>query len=246
MSFISFEHGFGSNTVINFEVVLSSGEIVNANETSNPELFWAIKAGSSNLGIITRFDITAYPLPAHIWAGFQQFSMTDAPALLSQWADAVGYVSEHPNEAGVMLMTFTHNSTSYLITEGFYRNGEANPPLWDKLAGPQYNTTLDTMGNKTFPEFLEEIKLPSTAQKAIWKTFDVKPNGTFALEVWNKGEELVSALIASSNISGLTTDMSVQPMLKSMRCNTYAGPACGGAEDDLMSTFCHALSVCEC
>lgn len=49
-AFPTFEHGFGSNVAVNFEVVLASGEVVNVNEKSNKDLFWAIKAGSTNYG----------------------------------------------------------------------------------------------------------------------------------------------------------------------------------------------------
>jgi hypothetical protein len=43
------------------EVVLASGKIVNANATSHPELFSTLKGGQNNFGVVTRFDIIAFP-----------------------------------------------------------------------------------------------------------------------------------------------------------------------------------------
>lgn len=55
-SFHSNAHGFACDTVTNFEIVLANGTVVNANSTSNPDLFKAQKGGSGNLGFVTRID----------------------------------------------------------------------------------------------------------------------------------------------------------------------------------------------
>lgn len=49
------------DSVINFEVVLSSGDIIQAKATSFLDLYVALKGGSNNFGIITRFDFTTFP-----------------------------------------------------------------------------------------------------------------------------------------------------------------------------------------
>ncbi|KAI9674528.1 MAG: hypothetical protein M1817_001866 [Caeruleum heppii] len=59
MSFFAAQFGFVCDNVKNFEVVLSSGEVVNANAESHSDLFRALKGGSNNIGIVTRFDFYA-------------------------------------------------------------------------------------------------------------------------------------------------------------------------------------------
>ena len=61
LSFFTPKLGFGCDSVVNFEVVLANGSIINANETANPDLWKALKGGSSNFGIVTRFDLEAIP-----------------------------------------------------------------------------------------------------------------------------------------------------------------------------------------
>ncbi|KAI1774571.1 FAD binding domain-containing protein [Hypoxylon cercidicola] len=60
-SFFSGRMGFGCDSVVNFEVVLANGTIINANNTTNSDLWQALKGGSSNFGIVTRFDMEAIP-----------------------------------------------------------------------------------------------------------------------------------------------------------------------------------------
>ncbi|KAK3066594.1 hypothetical protein LTR53_017003, partial [Teratosphaeriaceae sp. CCFEE 6253] len=60
LSFVSPKVGWVTDSIINFEVVLASAEIVNANRTSNSDLFLALKGGSSNFGIVTRMKILTF------------------------------------------------------------------------------------------------------------------------------------------------------------------------------------------
>jgi len=67
ISFFAPKLGFAADNVLNYEVVTASGEIVNANATSNSDLWMALKGSGGNLGIVTRFDFAAFDQP-HIWA----------------------------------------------------------------------------------------------------------------------------------------------------------------------------------
>ena len=60
--------GFGCDNVVNMEVVLASGQIVNANSTSHSDLFAALKDGSNNFGVVTRFDLKTVQ-QGQFWGG---------------------------------------------------------------------------------------------------------------------------------------------------------------------------------
>lgn len=53
LSYLSGLYGLACDNVVNFDVVLASGERVNANTTSNSDLFWALKGGANNFGKLT-------------------------------------------------------------------------------------------------------------------------------------------------------------------------------------------------
>ncbi|RSM04474.1 hypothetical protein CEP52_006807 [Fusarium oligoseptatum] len=61
ISYFSGLKGWACDNVRNFEVVVSSGDIVNASPTINPDLYWALRGGGgSNFGIVTRFDLASF------------------------------------------------------------------------------------------------------------------------------------------------------------------------------------------
>jgi FAD/FMN-containing dehydrogenase len=68
LSFFSTREGFVCDNVLNYEVVLASGEIVNANVNENSDLWVALRGGSNNFGVITRFDFRIFP-QSRFWGG---------------------------------------------------------------------------------------------------------------------------------------------------------------------------------
>ena len=64
--------GFACDDVIAYEVVLGDGKIVTADATNNVDLFWALKGGSNNFGIVTNFTMRALRCDK-IWAGLNIF-----------------------------------------------------------------------------------------------------------------------------------------------------------------------------
>ncbi|KAL4062729.1 hypothetical protein V8B97DRAFT_1877531, partial [Scleroderma yunnanense] len=55
------EYGLGIDNLLEVEIVLPSGEIRTASAKENPDLFFAVKGGGNNFGIVTSFTVTAYP-----------------------------------------------------------------------------------------------------------------------------------------------------------------------------------------
>jgi FAD/FMN-containing dehydrogenase len=61
ISYYTSHNGLGCDQVVNFEVVLANGSIINANRQENYPLWRALKGGGLNFGIVTRFDLQAMP-----------------------------------------------------------------------------------------------------------------------------------------------------------------------------------------
>lgn len=68
-SWFTGELGFVADSVLNFEVVLASGEIVNANKDEHSDLYKALKGGRNNFGVVTRFDIAAIEHSQQVYGG---------------------------------------------------------------------------------------------------------------------------------------------------------------------------------
>jgi len=88
------KHGLALDSVIAAEVVISSGEVVHACAAQNPELFWAIRGGGGNFGIVTAFDFAAHPTTDVFYATIT-FPPSEADTVIQGWAD---YLRTAPDE----------------------------------------------------------------------------------------------------------------------------------------------------
>jgi FAD/FMN-containing dehydrogenase len=61
ISFFASATGWGCDTVRNYELVTASGDIIDVNLESYPDLYWALRGGGNNFGIVTRFDYETFP-----------------------------------------------------------------------------------------------------------------------------------------------------------------------------------------
>lgn len=80
------KYGLALDNVVAAELVTAGGEIVRASAAENPELFWAIRGGGGNFGIVTRFEFVAHQTTG-IFHGKIAFPASAAADVLQGWAD---------------------------------------------------------------------------------------------------------------------------------------------------------------
>jgi FAD/FMN-containing dehydrogenase len=91
----SSKYGLACDNLISAEVVLADGSVVRASQREHPDLFWAIRGGGGNFGVVTEFEFRLHPLGPVVLAGLTMFPMDRAPAVMRRWRD---WADAAPNE----------------------------------------------------------------------------------------------------------------------------------------------------
>ncbi|CZR59926.1 related to 6-HYDROXY-D-NICOTINE OXIDASE [Phialocephala subalpina] len=84
ISFVSRRYGWALDNVRNYEVVLANGTLTNINQASSPDLYWALRGGGNNFGIVTNFDLDIHP-QGPVWGG-QNFWLIDPASISSRYS----------------------------------------------------------------------------------------------------------------------------------------------------------------
>lgn len=74
--------GWTSDTVVGMNVVTADGRLVRASNEENADLFWGLRGGGGNFGIVTGIEYTLYPVGPEIVGGLVAWPASEAPAVL--------------------------------------------------------------------------------------------------------------------------------------------------------------------
>jgi FAD/FMN-containing dehydrogenase len=89
-------HGLSCDNLISAQVVLADGRVVTASETSLPDLFWALRGGGGNFGIVTDFEFQLHPV-RDIYGGLLLFEPEDAEQVLRYFRE---FIADAPRQYG--------------------------------------------------------------------------------------------------------------------------------------------------
>ena len=79
------KYGLTIDSLVAADVVTADGNTLQASASENQDLFWAIRGGGGNFGIVTRFEFTAYPVGPEVLAGLIVYPMDQAREVLRQY-----------------------------------------------------------------------------------------------------------------------------------------------------------------
>ena len=157
------QQGLAVDNLREAEVVLANGDIVIASSTAEPDLFWALRGGGGNFGVVTRFTFQAHPLPGVV-AGAIDVDPARLAGTLRGWRDVMRRSPEELNSTVIAMPEFGPEipaATKVLVCFGGDDVDGAMRAIQPLLALP--GVTGDNVVPKPYVEVLE-IGSPPPAQ----------------------------------------------------------------------------------
>ncbi|GKT60592.1 FAD binding domain-containing protein [Colletotrichum tofieldiae] len=238
LSYFGGLHGMACDNVLNYEVVLANGSITNVNQTSDADLFRALKGGGNQFGIVTRFSLKTHPQTTQVWGGVLTFTIDKA----GQVFNATQSFSANYDPMAHIYLSMGGGSNpqlSFLSVYVFYNassppSGDANPfaafyaakPIADTTSTQSYSALIASNNNGNLPQkrwligghTFPNLEAPHGADLYLrqWQDFRAKANATAA---GNQALVFSMALIpvqtrvmrAGASITGVKNVLGLEP-----------------------------------
>ena len=88
LGYLTRKYGLAIDNLIAADVVLADGRLVTANESRNADLFWALRGGGGNFGVVTSFVFKANPVHT-VYGGPMLWEMDQAPAVMKWYREFI-------------------------------------------------------------------------------------------------------------------------------------------------------------
>jgi FAD/FMN-containing dehydrogenase len=111
---LSRKHGLTADNLLSADVVTAGGELLKASSTEHPDLFWAIRGGGGNFGIVTSFEFQLHELGPEVLYGPTVYRLEDAPEVLRHYRE---FMRTAPNECTAYLDFLTAPPLPFLPEE---------------------------------------------------------------------------------------------------------------------------------
>ncbi|KAL4772454.1 hypothetical protein BDW60DRAFT_187275 [Aspergillus nidulans var. acristatus] len=163
LNFLLREHGFSCDNIYGYEVVLANRSVVHATASSNSDLWLALKGGSNNFGIVTRFDLTTFQQRL-MWGGLVLFNYTDGIMEAESKAFSTFMDPANFDSAADMAVILNFAAGSFLIGNSlFYTKPIANPPVYQPFTSLP-SPIVDNLGFNNVSGMVTKFgdSLPST------------------------------------------------------------------------------------
>ncbi|GAL59806.1 putative oxidoreductase [Pseudescherichia vulneris NBRC 102420] len=99
---LSRKYGMTIDNLLSVEVVTADGRQLHASETENADLFWGLRGGGGNFGVVTRFEFQLHPVGPDVLSGLIVFPFAEAKQVITQFAR---FTETMPDELNVWLVT---------------------------------------------------------------------------------------------------------------------------------------------
>ncbi|KAF9002470.1 FAD dependent oxidoreductase [Cyathus striatus] len=141
-SWLTNQYGLAVDTVTAYELVKPDGSVVTVSATSNPDLFWGLKGGFNNFGIVTKFTLKTYA-QTEVWGGLITITEKNIPLVAAATANFSANVKDP--KAGI-ITTYNYLLGQPGISQILFYDGPSPPAgvFDDFLSIPYFTKDVKT------------------------------------------------------------------------------------------------------
>jgi FAD binding domain/Berberine and berberine like len=139
--------GLSCDNVLAFELVTADGKVRKVSATENPDLYWALRGGGGNFGVVSSFEYRLHPLAHPVLAGGRMYPFSQARTLIRGLAEMAANAPDELYLSGSILNASGEGKLpkgTYVAVEFVYSDdpkaGERFIPALDKLGKPLNDT----------------------------------------------------------------------------------------------------------
>ncbi|XKH61633.1 FAD-binding oxidoreductase [Halomonas sediminis] len=99
---LSRKYGMTIDNLLGMDVITADGRQLHASESENDDLFWGLRGGGGNFGIVTRFEYQLHPVGPNVLCGLIVFPFDQAKSVITQFAR---FTETMPDELNVWMVT---------------------------------------------------------------------------------------------------------------------------------------------
>ena len=96
--------GLSLDNIVSIEIVTADGQVRTASERENSDLFWAVRGGGGNFGVVTTFEFKVHPIGPTVMLMMPVYRAADAAKVMKSWRD---FMATAPDEIGGALVEFS-------------------------------------------------------------------------------------------------------------------------------------------
>jgi len=165
------KYGLTIDSLQSAELVTADGNILTVSAQSHPDLFWAVRGGGGNFGVVTALECIAHRV-RDVFFGTIAYPLVDAEAQIKAWRDYMRTASEDLTTSAFLTPVAGLEAPAHFIVAACWAGDAADAdaalaPL-RKLPG---SVVHDTVAQKPYYEVLEEAALPPNVHVEVNNAF---------------------------------------------------------------------------
>lgn len=180
------KYGLAIDSLIAAELVTADGRTLEVSTEKHPDLFWAIRGGGGNFGVVTHFTFVAHPV-GKVFAGKITYTLDNLPELLKGWRDYMRTADENLTTTILIMPSFGGNPPALNLLCCYAGDDKAAAT---KAIDPlrQFGKVVqDDVAEKDYPDVLEDVPRPQGMRALV--------SNIIAKEC---SDELIQAIVAAT------------------------------------------------